>query len=208
MTGGWPDFGTCVRCGAPGARVHIGDEELCDRCADRKVAGITGLPLLPDPPPDEIFTGPDGRKHRLHYRLWRAPTGMVAETEEADLPPGDGYFFKIMGPHDADAQDLVEALRLQARRSVGHQDLEPNPYRGGWILRGDTVSGRLEWSEEGLPYSVVVDGRKLSWEEFGFALEAFEGWNFTLRIDEMPMMTDSAGDSTSESLTTPRDRGA
>ena len=33
-------------------------------------------------------------------------------------------------------------------------------------------------------YDVVVDGRRLSWEEFGRALEPFEGWDFTLRIHD------------------------
>ncbi len=38
------------------------------------------------------------------------------------------------------------------------------------------------------PYDVVVDGRRLSWEEFGRVLEPFEGWPFTLRFEDVPMI--------------------
>jgi hypothetical protein len=31
---------------------------------------------------------------------------------------------------------------------------------------------------------VVIDGRTLTWEELGHALESFEGWNFRLLIEE------------------------
>jgi hypothetical protein len=45
-------------------------------------------------------------------------------------------------------------------------------------LLGDAV-GHLRG-----PYSVVVDGRTLTWEEFGEALEPFEGWRFRLVIED------------------------
>lgn len=34
----------------------------------------------------------------------------------------------------------------------------------------------------------MVDGRRLSWEEFGRVLEPFEGWPFTLRFEDVPMI--------------------
>ena len=51
----------------------------------------------------------------------------------------------------------------------------------------DQARGRLVWSEDserGVPYDVVIDGRKLSWEEFGEALASYEGWNFSLVIED------------------------
>lgn len=47
--------------------------------------------------------------------------------------------------------------------------------------------GRLVWNDQagdGKPYRVIVDGRTLSWQEFGSALEAYEGWRFRLVIDD------------------------
>ncbi len=39
--------------------------------------------------------------------------------------------------------------------------------------RGEEVVGRFMWSDEGVagvPFDVVIDGRTLTWEEFGVAL--------------------------------------
>ena len=51
----------------------------------------------------------------------------------------------------------------------------------------DEVAGRFVWSDDqpnGRPYSVVVEGRLLTWEEFGEALEPYEGWRFRLVIED------------------------
>ncbi len=70
---------------------------------------------------------------------------------------------------------------------MSRQYLELNPHRSGWISRKDEVAGMLIFSEEngiGGPYDVVVDGRTLTWEEFGRSLEPFEGWRFRLVIED------------------------
>jgi len=178
---------TCKDCGAAEVRVHIGDVSLCDRCADRRVARLMGLPELGAPPPPFVLTGPDGTGHRMQPRPWRAPTGIVIELEETDVPVGEGFQFSILGPPDADVGELLAQLRTHAEAEVARRYLEPNPHRRGWLLAGEEVAGRLVWSEgreAGEPYDVVVDGRTLSWEELGRALEPFEGWRFRLVIED------------------------
>jgi hypothetical protein len=54
----------------------------------------------------------------------------------------------------------------------------------GWQLAGQQVAGRLEYNPDDGPYRVVVDGRSLSWEQLGEALEPFEGWRFRLTIED------------------------
>jgi hypothetical protein len=89
----------------------------------------------------------------------------------------------VLGDHDADVGMLVAAVRAQAQREMGRMYLEPAAHRSGWQLKDCDVAGRLELDPDGGPYRVVVDGRPLSWEEFGRALEAFEGWRFRLTIE-------------------------
>jgi len=45
-------------------------------------------------------------------------------------------------------------------------------------------AGRLVWNDDGGPHNVVVDGRSMSWEELGMALEPYEGWSFRLVIED------------------------
>lgn len=86
----------------------------------------------------------------------------------------------------------VEAI---ARREVGRQYLEPAEHRAGWrVTDGDEAAGRFVWSErsDDAP-DVVIDGRRLSWEEFGEALGSYEGWNFRLVVEDRVVEAEAGG---------------
>ncbi len=177
----------CQDCGDPAASTRLGDVVVCDRCCDVRIAEYTGLPRLPDPPPPFLVRGPDGRDHRLRFKIWRAPTGVEVQLDEMGLPVGEGYRFAVLGDHDADIEDLVARVRSLAEYEVGRLYLEPARHREGWVLRDDEVAGQLVWNDQagdGRPYSVVIDGRTLSWQELGTALESYEGWRFRLVIED------------------------
>jgi hypothetical protein len=187
------DGRACADCGADAGRSYVSGVLLCDRCLDRRVAVRTGLPELPEPPDAETYVGPDGRAHRMRFRLWRAPTGVVAEAEEDDQPPQEGYCADVLGGHDADVGELVDVLRARLAAEIGGLYLQPAEHRDGWELAGDEVAGRLVFDTDTRPYSVVVDGRTLSWEEFGRALESFEGFRFRLVIGDTSDEPESSG---------------
>lgn len=70
----------------------------------------------------------------------------------------------------------------KVREAIGVQHLERTEHRDGLIMRADEVEGRLIWRDDRPGDDVVVDGRRLTWEEFGDRLESFEGWTFRLSI--------------------------
>ena len=173
----------CEDCGVPNPRTSLSGVSLCDRCADRCISSITGYPEPADPPPPISLTGADGRQHELVFRVWRAPTGIEVELEGTGVPVGDGYHFAALGSHEADVNDLVAHVTRAAEEEIGRRYLEPHPHRTGWLVRDDAVVGRLVSGEEGDaggPYDVIVDGRTLTWDELGHALEPYEGWRFRL----------------------------
>ena len=185
MAGSKRVFQRCSTCGAETARTYIDNVLLCDRGADGRIANATGWPELPEPPQPEEFAGPDRRKHRMCYRLWRSPGGIVAEAEElrrdGDINP-EGYHFKVMAPHDGDVEQLMLRLRAEVQRGIGQLHLQRDAH-GGLLLADDEARGRFIWSDASdYPYDVVVDGRRLTWEEFGRALEPYEGWRFRLTL--------------------------
>jgi hypothetical protein len=64
----------CVGCGSAPAMTFLNEQgPLCDVCVDERISAATGWPRLPAPPPPRTVTGPDGRDHRLRFRLWRTP---------------------------------------------------------------------------------------------------------------------------------------
>ena len=166
----------------------LGPGQLCDACFNDRAAALTGWPRLPHPPPPMVVTGPDGRTRELRFRILRAPTGVEVKLEETGVAPGEGYEFAVLGDHDADVDPLIDEVRRIAEGEVARQYLEPATHHRGWtVTDGDEVVGRFVWSDEavaGAPFDVVVDGRTLTWEEFGVALGSYEGWNFRLLIED------------------------
>ena len=181
--------GRCRDCGDDGANVVLDGVELCDRCADRRTAALTGFAPLPEPPAPIRLVDAVGRPHTLVFRIWRSPTGIEVElVEHGRGNPHGGYRFAVLGAHDADVATLVDAVVARATEALAAgPQLEPNPHRAGWLPSGDQLVGRLEWGpdrEDGGPYDAIVDGRRLSWDELGRAMEPFEGWRFRLVIED------------------------
>jgi hypothetical protein len=177
----------CEDCGNSDANTWLSNVLVCARCYDTRIAAYTGLPRLPDPPPSVLLHGPDGRDHRLRFKIWRAPTGIEVQLEEIEVPVSEGYRFVVLGDHDGDVEELVARVRNLAESEIGRLYLEPARHREGWALHDDEVAGQLVWNEEsdhGKPYRVIIDGRTLSWEELGRALESYEGWRFRLVIED------------------------
>jgi len=134
---------SCEDCGTTDFRTYYGGTPLCNRCLDKRVATETGFPLLPEPPAPVTVVDGEGRRRRLRFRIWRAPTGIEVELEEMDVAAGDGYHRAVLGAHDADVDKLVVRLRELAAADLARRFLEPNPNRAGWLLADDVVEGRL-----------------------------------------------------------------
>ena len=83
---------------------------------------------------------------------------------------------------------LVDAVVARATASLATgPHLEPTTHGSGWQVAGDAVEGRFEWGPGRThddPYDVIVDGRRLTWDEFGRTLASFEGWRFRLLIED------------------------
>ena len=178
----------CEDCGEPDTKVSLGGVDVCDRCFDRRMSAHTGLPRLPEPPSPITISGPDGRGHQLRYRIWRAGVGIEVQLNETGVPVGEGYQFAVLGDNDAEVDGLVAEVRSMAEAEISRQYMQRSTHRHGWMVGDDDeVAGRLVWNDEGdngKPYNVVVDGRTMSWDELGMALEPYEGWGFRLVIED------------------------
>lgn len=179
------DTARCQECRRLPAESWLDDDgPLCDRCYDHRIAAATGLPRLPDAPAPTEIQGPDGRRHVLRYRVWRAPTGISVELREDNTSSDVGFEYAVLGDHDAEVATLVAAVRAEAQRGIGRSYLQPGLGGVGWCLAGREVAGRMDFDPDGGPHRVVIDGRPLSWEELGEALGSFEGWRFRLIVED------------------------
>jgi hypothetical protein len=194
MLGTLPIESTCDRWSVRGVRRvrRRGRRLLAHRC-------VTGAPIAASP----ASPGTPSCPNRRHQRTCQAQTGASTASSSVSggplrgsssssrrptvADPDDGYHFAVLGSHYADVDALVGALTRRATDGIAEQQLEPHPHRAGWLLRDDDVAGRLVWGgerEHGGPYDVVVDGRRLTWDELGHALEPYEGWRFRLVLED------------------------
>lgn len=77
---------------------------------------------------------------------------------------------------------LLGRLIQRIRKALSVKHIEDG--QNGLQIVDDTVRGRIEWDddEDGRVPLMVVDGREISWEEFGQMLMSHEGWQFKLEI--------------------------
>ena len=154
--------GTCSECREPWAAVSLDERVICDRCADRRLAEITGWPTLVAPPPLEAIVGPDGRRHILRYRVMRMPAAITALVEEIGCPPDAGYRLDLSIDHQDDPGPLLQRARQAARSAIGDPFLEPDEWHGRELAHHE-AAGRLTEGDEpdDLP-RVVIDGHMLN----------------------------------------------
>ena len=77
---------------------------------------------------------------------------------------------------------LLVRLIERMRRSLSVRYLESG--EDSARIADQTVRGRIDWdpSGDGRTPLLVIDGREVSWDEFGRMLMSFEGWQFRLAI--------------------------
>jgi hypothetical protein len=106
----------------------VGDVQVCDGCFDRRIATLTAFPRLPDPTPAVVLSGADGRRHHLRFRIWRAPTGIEVQLDEAGKNWGGALTRTRAGTSALVIQDRVQDARTAAevvelfRRTERHGD--------------------------------------------------------------------------------------
>ncbi|MFH2058585.1 MAG: hypothetical protein ABIJ59_06765 [Pseudomonadota bacterium] len=105
-----------------------------------------------------------------------------------------GYEFSMLGKTEDGIFPLFSNLYERMIKTLNKKHIFKNPGTDDWqITDGDTVRGQLSCAGETNGYSrtpmIVIDGKEISWEEFGQMLMTYEGFNFKLQIfdqsDEM-----------------------
>ena len=93
-----------------------------------------------------------------------------------------GYQFQIIGDPKDDLLVLLGRLIEKIRRALSTKHLTDGNL--GLQVADRVVRGRIEWDEaqDGHVPVLVIDGREITWNDFGRMLMSFEGWQFQLNI--------------------------
>lgn len=185
----------CDRCGAlvpPHDLTHFtteaGASELCSLCFNSDVAQRSGIEDFDNHPLEPIFiTAADGVIHQFHLRTRLLGAIVTLEAYELKDNEPSGYQFQLVGEPDEDRFVQLGRLVERIRRTLATKYLEEG--QGGLQIKDMEVKGTIEadisdeadlWGSR-MPM-LVIDGRDVSWEEFGQMLMTFEGFQFKLEI--------------------------
>ena len=165
--------------------IEHGYRQLCSQCFNAEVASAQGLEhfenyrLHP-----VVMTDCTGQAHEFQFRT--RLLGPMVSLEAFELKRGEpaGYQFQILGEPDEDLLSLLGRLVERMRRSLSVKHLAQSAL--GLQIAEQTVRARIEWDEtqDGRIPLLVIDGREVSWEEFGRMLMTFEGWQFRMEIGD------------------------
>jgi len=163
-----------------------GYKELCGRCFNSEVAKLNELHGFESPAfRPVVLADRGGGLHEFHFRS--RLLGDIISLEALEIRDGSpaGYQFQIIGDARDDALALLGGLIERMRRALSIRHLEEVDH-GLAIADHQTVRGRIDWDEkaEGRVPLLVMDGREITWKEFGHMLMTFEGFQFKLQISD------------------------
>jgi len=160
-----------------------GHQQLCSRCFNTEIARLHGLEGFEDIRFEPIgLVDCAGETHQFHFRT--RLLGHIVVLDAFELRDGcpSGYQCELVADPEDDLLGLLGRLVEKLRRMLSVRHLTDEGHEPE--IAAQTVRGRIDWDDSALQRAplLVIDGREISWDEFGRMLMAFEGWQFKLEI--------------------------
>jgi hypothetical protein len=163
--------------------VEQGYRELCGQCFNSEIARLGGFDKFQHLNFEPVrIVDCAGKPHDFHFRTHLFGPGVALDAFELRHGDPAGYEFQLIGDPEEDLLALLGRLVEKIRRALSIRNLEEKTL--GLQIADQTVRGRIKWddAEDGRVPLLVIDGREISWDEFGRMLMTFEGWQFKLEI--------------------------
>lgn len=181
----------CDSCGQVAASYDIvsygsierGYRQLCSQCFNQDVAKLGGLDKFEHAKFAPVsLVDCDGEVHKFHFRTYLFGPGVALDAFELRDGDPSGYWFQIIGDPEEDRLALLGRLIEKIRRALSVKHLTSREF--GLQIADRDVRGRIEWDDahDGRVPVLVIDGREITWKNFGRMLMSFEGWQFHLNI--------------------------
>ena len=127
----------------------------------------------------------DGIPNTFSFRTLLYPTHISVEALEITDGRRRGYEFQVVGSIEDGIQALFCQLTAQINEALSVKHIEDHP-DGLRIVGPGIVRGRiaLDKKTDGRLPMFVIDGRDVSWQEFGQMIVWFKGCNFKMEIHD------------------------
>jgi hypothetical protein len=163
--------------------IESGYRKLCGQCFNAESAKLGGLDKFEHLNFEPVrIADCEGQAHDFHFGAHLFLPGVALNAFELRDGEPAGYQFQIIGDPEEDLLALFGRLVEKIRRALSVKHLKRGSL--GLQIAEQVVRGRIEWDqdEDGRVPLLVIDGREITWDQFGHMLMTFEGWQFKLEI--------------------------
>lgn len=129
----------------------------------------------------------DQWKREYHFKIatFELQSGLISEAIEVKEDNSPGYYFNMGFDFDTDPEIAKEELIKKIKRGINRRHLKKRDSSWSIGARG-ILRGRIEYNDvlEDTKYDrvFIIDGKRITMEEFGKMFEEWEGWHFELKI--------------------------
>jgi hypothetical protein len=163
--------------------IENGCRQLCSQCFNQEVAKLDGLDGFEHANFTPVgLTDCKGEIHEFYFRTRLLGPEVALDAFELQDGHPAGYEFQIIGDSEEDLLVLFGRLIERIRRALSTKHLTEGSL--GLQIADQVVRGRIAWDDayEGRLPLMIIDGREVTWEDFGHMLMTFEGFHFQLNI--------------------------
>ena len=164
--------------------IERGYRRLCSQCFNTEAAKAAGLEGFEHAKFEPMgLTDCAGEVHEFHFRTSLFGPGVALDAFELRDGAPAGYHFQIIGDPKDDLLGLLGRLIAKIRRALSTKHLADGEL-GLQIGDNCVVRGMVESNRDyhGRTPLLMIDGREITWDEFGRMLMSFEGWQFKLNL--------------------------
>ena len=183
----------CADCGTAvstydGVYLSTGDTSrfLCSKCYNESISKAIGLDFDHLSFHPVVLPDKDGVSHTFHFQTRLLGDRVHIQALEIIKGEPRGHKFAADGDAEDDLFGLFTKLVDRMRRELERRHIEPSDFTRYRITDEDIVRGHINWDDDtdGMVPLLVIDGKELSWHEFGRMLMSYEGYHFKLEIFE------------------------
>jgi len=182
----------CARCGqiTPGYEIvnygsmEQGYKQVCYPCLNKEMAEAVGLEGFEHVRFEPVgLTDCTGEVHEFHFRTNLFGTGVAIDAFELRDGHPAGYQFQIIGDPEEDLLVLFGGLIQKMRRALATKHLTEGQF-GLQIADHRVVRAKIEADidQDWHVPLLIIDGKEITWREFGRLLMSFEGWQFKMEM--------------------------
>ena len=161
---------------------------LCVQCFNTQMAERVGIQNFENNPLEPIsIVAADGAVHRFHFQARLLGDMVTLDAFELEEGKPAGYQFQLIGTPGEDRFLQLGRLVQRIRETLATKYLEDGKH--GLQIKDMEVQGSIEADMADEGYSslecgpiLIIDGREVTWQEFGRMLTTFEGFQFKLQI--------------------------